>query len=83
MTSGASAAKSAASLRVSSALQQLGWTVGRNIQIDYRWSGGRQNVCFWHKADIRVPLFDHLVGEQLHRNRHLQSKRLGGLKIDY
>jgi len=21
-------------------LQQLGWTVGRNIQIDYRWSGG-------------------------------------------
>jgi putative tryptophan/tyrosine transport system substrate-binding protein len=22
-------------------LQQLGWTVGRNIQIDYRWSAGR------------------------------------------
>jgi putative ABC transport system substrate-binding protein len=22
------------------ALQQLGWTVGRNLQIDYRWSGG-------------------------------------------
>src|SRR5262245_48178728 len=22
------------------ALQQLGWTVGQNIQIDYRWSGG-------------------------------------------
>jgi ABC-type uncharacterized transport system substrate-binding protein len=21
-------------------LQQLGWTVGRNVQIDYRWSGG-------------------------------------------
>ena len=21
-------------------LQQLGWTVGRNIQIDYRWSAG-------------------------------------------
>ena len=21
-------------------LQQLGWIVGRNIQIDYRWSGG-------------------------------------------
>jgi putative tryptophan/tyrosine transport system substrate-binding protein len=22
-------------------LQQLGWTVGQNIQIDYRWSGGQ------------------------------------------
>ena len=22
------------------ALQQLGWTEGRNLQIDYRWSGG-------------------------------------------
>jgi putative tryptophan/tyrosine transport system substrate-binding protein len=22
------------------ALQQLGWTIGQNIQIDYRWSGG-------------------------------------------
>jgi putative ABC transport system substrate-binding protein len=22
------------------ALQQLGWTVGQNVQIDYRWSGG-------------------------------------------
>ena len=21
-------------------LQQLGWTVGRNLQIDYRWSNG-------------------------------------------
>jgi putative ABC transport system substrate-binding protein len=21
-------------------LQQLGWTVGRNLRIDYRWSGG-------------------------------------------
>jgi putative tryptophan/tyrosine transport system substrate-binding protein len=22
-------------------LQQLGWTVGRNVQIDYRWGGWR------------------------------------------
>ena len=22
-------------------LQQLGWLIGRNIQIEYRWSGGR------------------------------------------
>jgi ABC-type uncharacterized transport system substrate-binding protein len=24
-------------------LQQLGWTVGQNIQIDYRWSGGNKD----------------------------------------
>jgi hypothetical protein len=24
-------------------LQQLGWTVGNNVQIDYRWSGGRDD----------------------------------------
>jgi putative tryptophan/tyrosine transport system substrate-binding protein len=24
-------------------LQQLGWTVGDNIQIDYRWSGGNED----------------------------------------
>src|SRR5262249_41820725 len=24
-------------------LQQLGWTVGQNIQIDYRWSGGNMD----------------------------------------
>ena len=25
-------------------LQQLGWTVGQNIQIEYRWSGGNDEV---------------------------------------
>src|SRR5258705_2790974 len=24
-------------------LQQLGWTVGNNVQIDYRWSGGSED----------------------------------------
>src|SRR5262245_63619488 len=24
-------------------LQQLGWTVGQNVQIDYRWSGGNMD----------------------------------------
>jgi len=24
-------------------LQQLGWTVGQNLQIDYRWSGGNED----------------------------------------
>src|SRR5262245_42748182 len=25
-------------------LQQLGWTVGQNIQIEYRWSGGKTSL---------------------------------------
>jgi putative ABC transport system substrate-binding protein len=24
-------------------LQQLGWTVGQNLQIDYRWAGGNED----------------------------------------
>jgi hypothetical protein len=30
-----------------------------------------------------VPLFDHLVGKQLHRDRHFYAQRLGGLEIDH
>jgi len=28
-------------------------------------------------------LFDHLVGEQLHGNRHFQTKGLGSLEVDH
>ena len=46
-----------------------------------------QNVRFVPIADscsaANSCLFDHLVGEQLHRDWHLQIKRLGGLEIDY
>ena len=26
-------------------LQELGWTSGRNIQLDYRWAGPNRTVC--------------------------------------
>jgi putative ABC transport system substrate-binding protein len=34
------------------ALQELGWTVGRNLRIDYRWGAG--NAAFYRKqaADL-------------------------------
>jgi hypothetical protein len=41
------------------------------------------NVRFVPNSGHGTVSLDHLVGEQLHRNRHLQTKRFGGLKIDH
>ena len=34
------------------ALQELGWTVGRNIRIDYRWGAGSAELYRKHAADL-------------------------------
>jgi putative ABC transport system substrate-binding protein len=34
------------------ALQELGWTIGRNIQIDYRWSPGEQGRFQTYAAEL-------------------------------
>src|SRR5262245_28531156 len=33
-------------------LQQLGWTVGQNVQIDYRWSGGNMEDTRRYAAEL-------------------------------
>ena len=33
-------------------LQQLGWTVGQNLQIDYRWSGGNEDDTRKYAAEL-------------------------------
>jgi putative tryptophan/tyrosine transport system substrate-binding protein len=33
-------------------LQELGWTVGRNLQIDYRWSNGNSERLRAHAAEL-------------------------------
>src|SRR5215469_18053158 len=33
-------------------LQLLGWTVGQNIQIEYRWSGGTDEVTRRYAAEL-------------------------------
>jgi putative ABC transport system substrate-binding protein len=33
-------------------LQQLGWTVGQNVQIDYRWSGGNMDDTRRYAAEL-------------------------------
>src|SRR6516162_9382783 len=33
-------------------LQQLGWTVGRNVRIDYRWSAGKAEDVRRHAAEL-------------------------------
>src|SRR5215472_9672562 len=34
------------------ALQQLGWTVGQNVQIDYRWSAGSEDDTRKYPAEL-------------------------------
>jgi putative tryptophan/tyrosine transport system substrate-binding protein len=36
----------------SQGLQQLGWTIGQNIRVDYRWSGGNADVARKCAADL-------------------------------
>jgi ABC-type uncharacterized transport system substrate-binding protein len=33
-------------------LQQLGWTVGRNVQIDYRWGAGNADLMRKHAGEL-------------------------------
>jgi ABC-type uncharacterized transport system substrate-binding protein len=33
-------------------LQQLGWTVGQNVQIDYRWGAGNADLMRKHAAEL-------------------------------
>jgi putative ABC transport system substrate-binding protein len=33
-------------------LQQLGWTIGQNLQIDYRWSAGREDDTRKYAAEL-------------------------------
>jgi putative tryptophan/tyrosine transport system substrate-binding protein len=33
-------------------LQQLGWTVGNNVEIDYRWSGGNEEDTRKYVAEL-------------------------------
>src|SRR5262249_55514497 len=33
-------------------LQQLGWTVGQNVQIEYRWSGGNDELTRKYAAEL-------------------------------
>jgi len=34
------------------ALQELGWTVGRNVRIEYRWGPGNAELYRRHAADL-------------------------------
>jgi putative tryptophan/tyrosine transport system substrate-binding protein len=33
-------------------LQQLGWTIGRNMRVDYRWGGGNADVIRKHATEL-------------------------------
>src|SRR5262245_22991935 len=33
-------------------LQQLGWTVGQNVRVDYRWGGGNSDASRKYAAEL-------------------------------
>jgi putative ABC transport system substrate-binding protein len=43
-------------------LQQLGWTVGQNLQIDYRWSGGNEDDTRKYAAELVALTPDVILG---------------------
>ena len=43
-------------------LQQLGWTVGRNVQIDIRWARGNAEQIRRHAADLVALAPDVILG---------------------
>ena len=49
------AARNAAFLQT---LQELGWTDGRNVRIDYRWSAGDAERIRKHAAELLAPAPD-------------------------
>ena len=42
-------------------LQQLGWTVGRNVQIDIRWTGANDAAIRKHAAELAALAPDVIV----------------------
>ena len=49
-------------------LQQLGWTVGQNVHIDYRWSGGNIDDMRRYAAEL-VALAPDVILRSWHRGR--------------
>jgi putative ABC transport system substrate-binding protein len=43
-------------------LRQLGWTVGQNLQIDYRWSGGNEDDTRKYAAELVALTPDVILG---------------------
>src|SRR6516165_7096 len=41
-------------------LQQLGWTVGQNIHVDYRWGSGNADAMRKYAAEL-IPLVPHVM----------------------
>jgi putative tryptophan/tyrosine transport system substrate-binding protein len=56
-------------------LQQLGWTRGRNVQIDYRFGGGDADNIRKHAAELAALAPDVILGSNRIASRAKRLKR--------
>jgi hypothetical protein len=74
-----SAARNAAFLQ---SLQQLGWTDGRNVRIDYRWGGGDQDRIRKYAAELVALAPDVILPSAEDQSKDMQeAARAIGLHI--
>jgi putative tryptophan/tyrosine transport system substrate-binding protein len=59
------------------ALQQLGWTDGRNVRIDTRWGAGEVSAIRRHADDLIALSPDVIAAVDQIRIRHQHSRALG------
>ena len=45
------------------ALEEMGWTQGRNLQIEHRWGGGDRDHIQWHAAELVELKPDVILGQ--------------------
>ena len=54
------------------ALQELGWTVGRNVRVDYRWGLGNAELYRKHAAEL-LALEPDVIVNQWHFNHRASA----------
>jgi ABC-type uncharacterized transport system substrate-binding protein len=58
---------------LSQGLQELGWSVGRNVQIDYRWIAGDPSLASRHAAELVALSPDVILGSSSPATAALQQ----------
>jgi putative ABC transport system substrate-binding protein len=56
-------------------LQERGWTLGRNLQVEYRWVAGDRNLHRRYASELVAPTLAASTGRTRDRTRPMLQKR--------